>query len=175
MSLKLLLGFAVTEFLMSLTPGPAVLLVVSQGMHAGFRSSLRGVAGILTGNTIYFVLSAAGLGALLRASANLFQIIKWLGIAYLLLIGIRMLVFHRAATKSAEPTARSRLTLFSQGLVTQLSNPRAIVFFTALLPQFLSPGDPTSGRSPGTGMAAQFVVLGLISIAVEFPVLAGYG
>jgi homoserine/homoserine lactone efflux protein len=172
MSQKLLLGFAVTEFLMSLTPGPAVLLIVSQGMRSGFRSSLRGVAGILTGNTIYFALSAAGLGALLLASATLFQIIKWLGIAYLLLMGIRMLVSKRSAPPSVERTPGSRLTLFSQGLVTQLANPRAIVFFTALLPQFISAGRASAGS---TGVVRQFVVLGLVSIAVELPVLAAYG
>lgn len=73
MSLKLLLVFAVTEFVLSLTPGPAVLLVISQGMKTGFKSSLRGALGILTGNAIYFALSACGLGALLIASAHCFK------------------------------------------------------------------------------------------------------
>jgi homoserine/homoserine lactone efflux protein len=75
MSIRLLLIFAITEFLLCLTPGPAVLLVVSQGLKSGFKSSLRGTAGILTGNAIYFALSALGLGALLMSSATLFQII----------------------------------------------------------------------------------------------------
>ena len=78
MSVKLLLVFAFTEFLLSLTAGPAVLLVVSQGMMAGFRLSLQGAVGILTGNAIYFFLSALGLGTLLLASASLFQFIKQL-------------------------------------------------------------------------------------------------
>jgi threonine/homoserine/homoserine lactone efflux protein len=173
MSLKLLLVFAVTEFLMSLTPGPAVFLVISQGMHAGFRGSLRGIAGILAGNTIYFALSALGLGALLVASASLFQIIKWLGIAYLIVMGVRM-VLKRETKDAVGQKMKSRLALFSQGLITQLSNPRAIVFFTALLPQFISPGARNPGWMGGS-MAAQFVVLGLVSIAVEFPVLAAYG
>jgi threonine/homoserine/homoserine lactone efflux protein len=175
MSLKLLLVFAISEFLLSLTPGPAVFLVVSQGMHTGFRSSLRGTAGILTGNAIYFTLSALGLGALLIASATLFQIIKWLGIAYLILLGIRMLVFTNEVKGGNGRRATSRLALFTQGLVTQLSNPRAIVFFTALLPQFISPASREPGWLPGAGMAAQFIVLGLVSIAVEFPVMASYG
>jgi threonine/homoserine/homoserine lactone efflux protein len=70
-----LLIFAITEFLLCLTPGPAVLLVISQGVKSGFKSSLKSAAGILTGNAIYFVLSALGLGALLMSSAALFQII----------------------------------------------------------------------------------------------------
>jgi homoserine/homoserine lactone efflux protein len=90
MSLKLLLVFAVTEFLLSLTPGLAVLLVFSQGIESGFSPSLRGAAGILTGNAIYFFLCAFGLGTLLLASATLFEIIRWLGIAYLVLTGIRL-------------------------------------------------------------------------------------
>lgn len=172
MSLKLILVFALTEFLLCLTPGPAVLLVVSQGVTAGFKPSLRGALGILTGNAIYFFLSALGLGALLLASATLFQITKWLGIAYLILTGIRMLVSRGEAETPADATVAATITrdrslkLFSQGLLTQLANPKAIIFFTALLPQFVSPG----GRVFG-----QFLLLGIVSIAVEFPVLMSYG
>lgn len=172
MSLKLILVFALTEFLLCLTPGPAVLLVVSQGVTAGFKPSLRGTLGILAGNAIYFFLSALGLGALLLASAPLFQIIKWLGIAYLILTGIRMLVSRGEAETPDDATVASTVTrdrslkLFSQGLLTQLANPKAIIFFTALLPQFISPGGP---------VLVQFLLLGVVSIAVEFPVLISYG
>ena len=170
MTLKILLIFAVTEFLLSMTPGPAVLLVVSQGMRFGFTSSIRGTLGILTGNAIYFALSAAGLGALLVASANLFEIIRWVGVAYLVYVGLRMLISKPDAQAAEESSIRLRrghsLKLFSQGLITQLSNPKAIVFFTALLPQFVSPGQH---------VFQQFLVLGITSISVEFPVLLVYG
>lgn len=168
MSVKLLLVFAVTELLLSLTPGPAVFLVVSQGMKAGFKPSLRGTLGILTGNAVYFALSALGLGALLLASATLFQAIKWLGAAYLIFVGVRMLISKSESLEVGERAVMSRrsLKLFSQGLITQLSNPKAIVFFTALLPQFITPGER---------MFEQFLILGLVSIAVELPVLAAYG
>lgn len=168
MTLKLLLIFAVTEFLLSMTPGPAVLLVVSQGMKFGFASSIRGTLGILTGNAIYFALSAAGLGALLIASATLFEMIRWIGVAYLVYVGVKMLISkanEQAAVDRSISPGRS-LRLFSQGLITQLSNPKAIVFFTALLPQFVSPGNQ---------VFQQFLVLGITSIAVEFPVLLFYG
>ncbi|MBA3805808.1 MAG: LysE family translocator, partial [Acidobacteria bacterium] len=130
MSIKLLLVFAVTEFLLSLTPGPAVFLVVSQGMKAGFKPSLRGTLGILSGNAIYFALSALGLGALLLASATLFQVIKYVGAAYLIFIGVKMLVSRSETQKAGEQTVTPgrSLRLFSQGLATQLSNPKAIVF-----------------------------------------------
>jgi threonine/homoserine/homoserine lactone efflux protein len=168
MSLRLLLLFAITEFLLSLTPGPAVLLVISQSMKNGFRLSLRGAAGILTGNAIYFVLSALGLGALLLASATLFQIIKWVGAAYLIFIGLRMLLANKHPEDAHQDMIKPKrsVKLFSEGLVTQLSNPKAIVFFSALLPQFVSPGG---------NVLEQFMILGMISVAVEFPVLLIYG
>jgi threonine/homoserine/homoserine lactone efflux protein len=165
---RLLFVFGVTEFLLCLTPGPAVLLVVSQGVRTGFKSSQKGIAGILTGNAIYFVLSALGLGALLMSSANLFQVIKWAGAAYLVFIGLKMLFAKRAAASvgylaiEAKPSMR----LFSEGLVTQLSNPKAIVFFSALLPQFLSPNG---------GVFEQFAILGIASLAIELCVLLTYG
>ena len=166
MSVKLLLFFALTEFVLCLTPGPAVLLVASQGMRFGFIGGLRGTAGVVAGNTFYFFLSALGLGTVLLASPKVFLFVKWFGIAYLVLTGIKMLLTRRNDdTNQADPAPNRALTLFSQGVLTQLANPRAIIFFTALLPQFISPG----GR-----VLQQFLLLGMISIAVEFPVLAGY-
>lgn len=166
MSLSNLLLFAATEFLLSLSPGPAVLLVVSQGMQRGFRASTRGTAGILTGNAIYFVLSAAGLGALLIASKRIFDLIQIAGAAYLVLLGLVMLVSPSRADTNSEAVPRSGVGSFFQGLLTQLANPKAIIFFTALLPQFVDPSQP---------VATQFLVLGVVSIAVELPVLLLYG
>lgn len=148
-----------------MTPGPAVLLVVSQGMRRGFASSRRGAAGILTGNAIYFALSAAGLGALLVASKRVFDVLQILGAAYLVLLGLKMLVMpSRQVDESTSPRGDSGS--FMQGLLTQLANPKAIVFFTALLPQFVDPTQP---------MTMQFVILGTISIVLELPVLLLYG
>ena len=168
MSLRLLLVFAITEFLLCLTPGPAVLLVVSQSVRSGFESSLKGTAGILAGNAVYFALSALGLGALLMSSATLFQIIKWVGVAYLIFIGLKMLLAKSSlADSNQRPSVpKGSMRLFSEGLVTQLSNPKAIVFFSALLPQFLS---------TDSGVLKQFIVLGIVSLAIEFSVLLSYG
>jgi homoserine/homoserine lactone efflux protein len=167
-SLRLLFVFAITEFLLCLTPGPAVLLVVSQSVKSGFKSSLRGTAGILAGNAVYFGLSALGLGALLMSSATLFQIIKWVGVAYLIFVGLRMLLAKKnLADSDVLATApKHSVKLFSEGLVTQLSNPKAIVFFSALLPQFVSPDG---------GVLEQFAVLGIVSLAIESCVLLSYG
>jgi RhtB (resistance to homoserine/threonine) family protein len=172
MSLKLLALFALTELVLSLTPGPAVLLVISQGIRRGLSSSIISALGILTGNAVYFVLSAVGLGVLLKASAPLFEVIRWAGVAYLIFTGVRILwsTFRRAKTDAdeVEPAreAADRPQAFAYGLLTQLLNPKAIVFFTALLPQFVS----TDGNLP-----VQFGILAVTSIAVEFVVLTLYG
>lgn len=165
MSATHLLLFAATEFLLSLTPGPAVLLVVSQGMRRGFRMSTRGTLGVLTGNAIYFALSATGLGALLIASKPVFDAIQIAGAAYLALLGLRMLIKPSRAAENEIPHVAGTGS-FLQGLLTQLANPKAIVFFTALLPQFVDPTQP---------VALQLLILGVISILVELPVLLTYG
>lgn len=122
MSLRLLLLFAITEFLLCLSPGPAVLLVISQAVKNGFHSSLKGAGGILAGNSIYFVLSALGLGALLMSSATLFQVIKWAGAAYLVLIGLRMLLSKTTAEETDQGlvTPKRSIRLSSEGLVTMI-------------------------------------------------------
>jgi len=161
-----LLLFAATDLVLCLIPGPAVLLVISQAVRRGRRSSLRGAMGILSGNSIYFALSAAGLGAVLIASRQLFEILRWVGAAYLIIIGAKMIV-ARGGAMEGEVEDRAGMRSFAQGLLTQLANPKAIVFFTALLPQFI---DLRAGH-----LALQFVVLGAISISIELPVLIMYG
>src|SRR5687768_2812251 len=102
------------------------------------------------------------------SSAILFQIIKWLGVAYLIFIGLKMLLSREAPAASGELAIAPKrsMRLFSDGLVTQLSNPKAIVFFSALLPQFVS----ADGR-----VVEQFAILGTIWVAIELLVLLTYG
>jgi homoserine/homoserine lactone efflux protein len=160
--------FALTEILVCLSPGPAVLLVISQGIRRGSRASLSGAFGILVGNIVYFILSAIGLGALVAASTGLFNVVKWAGAAYLVFLGVRSFLssegLQNQGPQDMQDPQRSRL--FAQGLITQLANPKAILYFTALLPQFIDATRP---------MGAQYVVLGVTSILIELPVLAMYG
>jgi threonine/homoserine/homoserine lactone efflux protein len=170
MSIEIILIFAATEFLLSLAPGPAVLLVVGQGMRAGFSSSVKGSLGILTGNAVYFALSAFGLGAVLLASAKMFTIIKYAGVAYLVYLGVQMILTKTEPEEDMliqQIRPNKSFKLFSQGLITQLSNPKAVVFFTALLPQFVTPANGN--------ITAQFLTLGVVSIAIELPILLLYG
>ncbi len=124
--------------------------------------------GILTGNAIYFLISAIGLGAVLVASEFLFNAIKFAGAAYLVFEGVRMILksFSQEGEEQTVSNSAGSRQLFIQGLTTQLANPKAIIFFTALLPQFIDPNG---------NVAMQCLVLGLVSVGVEFPVLLLYG
>ena len=158
MSLTSLLLFASTEFFLSLSPGPAVLLVMAQALRSGAKASLLGALGIITGNAVYFAISALSLGAILIASDVLFYLIKWTGATYLVYLGGKMLHDSLGRQPTMSYGAVSGVTqshLFRQGLLTQLANPKAILFFTAILPQFINPQASAS---------LQFSLLGLTSI-----------
>lgn len=159
--------FAVTETVLSLTPGPAVLFVLSSALRAGARKSLASILAILAANTVYFALSASGLGALLISSYRVFFAVKWIGAAYLVYLGARTILGHSQVLPAGEAaeTGASAMQLFRDGFVLQMSNPKAIVFFSAILPQFI---DPRRAVLP------QIVILGLISVICEFAVLSSY-
>jgi homoserine/homoserine lactone efflux protein len=160
--------FAVTETALCLTPGPAVLLVLSQGLARGAVSSIWSNLGILTGNSMYFVLSATSLGALLLASYELFSVIRWVGAAYLIWLGVTAFIgkspVFSVSLATAGPTRRRRI--FANAFVLQASNPKALIFFTALLPQFIDPHG---------GVTGQVAILAVTSVVIEFFVLLGYG
>jgi threonine/homoserine/homoserine lactone efflux protein len=159
--------FATTETLLCLTPGPAVLFVLSHGLAAGGRSSLWANAGILAGNTFYFLLSGVGLGAMLLAMPELFTLIKYAGAAYLIYLGVMTMrgsgLAPRAAAAAGEAAGWRTLL---RGFALQAANPKALVFFAAFLPQFID---------TARAVAPQVAILAVTSVGIEFVVLAGYG
>ena len=161
--------FIPVETVLCLTPGPAVLLVLATALRRGPRASVFSMFGILSANTIYFALSATGLGAVLLASYRIFFLVKWAGAAYLIYLGVRALLSKSSSLGGSEVAregSRSAWRLIGDGLLLQLSNPKAVVFFAALLPQFIDPrGD----------LAVQLFVLGCTSIVIESAVLLSYG
>jgi homoserine/homoserine lactone efflux protein len=166
MTLQSWLLFCLTEIVLCISPGPAVLFVVSTALRRGFRPGTLAATGILAGNTFYFMLSATGIATLLLASHRLFAILKWGGAAYLLWLGLRMLMARVPAPEaSADQGAQGRQLTFLRAFITQAANPKALVFFIALLPQFINPGD---------SVPRQILILGLSSVAIEFSVLSAY-
>jgi threonine/homoserine/homoserine lactone efflux protein len=158
--------FAITETALSITPGPAVLLVLSQGLTRGTGPSVYASLGILTGNACYFALSATGLGAVLLASYEVFSAIRWLGAAYLVWLGISAFRGTSAVLAVGAGAATSPLRTWGNGFVLQASNPKALVFFVALLPQFIDPHG---------SVLVQVAILGVTSVILEFCVLLAYG
>ncbi|MBW4330633.1 LysE family translocator [Stakelama sp. CBK3Z-3] len=136
--------YATAVFLISATPGPNMLHMMTQSIRHGHRRSVVSMAGLMSANLVYLLASAAGLGALLRASPGLYDILRYAGAAYLLWLGVRA---WRAPVETAEPTGeaappRPLSTLYLLGLGTGLSNPKLILFAAALFPQFLDPVRP---------------------------------
>lgn len=159
--------YVLTEVALSLSPGPAVMLVIACGLGLGARRSIWAALGILAANAFYFALSASALGAVLVASRPFFTAIKWLGAAYLIYIGLSA-IFGRPSpiTVSTGILRRTPWTLFLAGLTLQLANPKTLIFFVAILPQFVD------ARLP---IGAQMLWLAAGSIIPEFFILAGYG
>lgn len=181
MELETLGLFVLTETLLSLSPGPAVLLVLGISVRHGFQIGFGATLGILAVNIVYFTLAALGVGAAILASATLFTIIKWIGAAYLAYLGVMMLIplWQRLRGKGASETInvenasravaglrKDMRRAFVRGFILQASNPKNIAFFVAILPQFISPGDNVAG---------QLVILGILSVLLELPILLAYG
>lgn len=168
MSWDTYLIFLVTTAVICLTPGPAALLVAAQGISNGFRSSYWAIAGIAVANAIYFALSATGIAALIVASSTLFAVIKWVGVAYLFYLGISaMLSKSSALTVTGDPRLAVKGTrAFWQAVVVELSNPKALLYFVALLPQFINPAAP---------LGMQMLIFGITCVGLDVAAYSLYG
>jgi threonine/homoserine/homoserine lactone efflux protein len=171
MDFNVWLAFTITELALSFTPGPAVLLVSSQGLKYGVRASNFGAFGISTANLIYFTLSALGLSAIILEAKDLFDVIKIAGACYLIFLGIKGVYYSLVKTDSKQKSESVAITVknshtFLQAFVTQLSNPKAIIFFASLLPQFVNPHE---------NIIFQMSIFALTTIGTETFILMGYG
>ena len=147
------LNFAVVALIVSLVPGPAFIVVLTTTLRRGFKPGAYAMAGIVVGDAVYFFLTALGLGSLLATSFWTFTVIKWLGIAYLVYLGLRSLLFPSNSLIAADGGPVSGRSSFVTALTVQLANPKLLLFLAALLPQFLDPALP---------VAPQLAVLGPI-------------
>lgn len=140
MSLETWLAFVATVFVLMITPGPSQLLMLSNSARHGFARSTATAAGDLSANALQMLAAGLGLAAVLAASAGALTVIKWLGVSYLVWLGARMIWNARASgTDSSALASRASLSsLWLQGFLTSAVNPKAVVFFAALFPQFIN-------------------------------------
>ena len=150
--------FVVAAVVLLVTPGPAVLYIVARSLDQGRRAGLVSTLGIHVGTLVHITAAAAGLSALLVASATAFSVVKYLGAAYLVYLGVRRLLEPSPASGLPKAERRSLGRIFLQGVVVNLLNPKTALFFLAFLPQFV---DVSRGA-----VAAQIVFLGLLFVAL---------
>lgn len=162
-----LLTFALAALITVATPGPTSLLAFSNGARSGPREAIYGVAGAVISDLVLIAAVSAGLGVLLSTSHLLFSTVKWLGVAYLAYIGLRMLRNTPRASDSEPqevPSVR-RGSLFSRSFLVAVTNPKGYLFFTALLPQFIDASAP---------VVPQYLVLALVFSSIDLAVLLAY-
>ena len=148
--------FAVAALVLLITPGPAVLYIVARSLDQGRSAGLISALGVHVGTLVHVAAAAAGGSAALAASATAFAVVKYLGAAYLIYLGVRR-VLDRAEPEAGDGPARAPLTrIFAQGIVVNVLNPKTGLFFLAFLPQFV---DPSRGA-----VAGQVLVLGMIFV-----------
>jgi homoserine/homoserine lactone efflux protein len=143
MSFNFILLFSTTVFIASIIPGPSMLLALTHGMHNGAKRTIASAMGNVTVTLIQAAVSIVGLGAILIASETVFQVIKWAGAAYLIYMGISMLCSSKMSlspSKLKYTNKRNSLRrMYLQAAFVTAGNPKAIVFFTAVFPQFIDP------------------------------------
>lgn len=139
MNWHLFFAFLLITIVLFLTPGPIVTLVVTTAARRGVRAGLLTVAGATSGNAVLLACIAFGLSWILKSSAEIFEVLRWAGAAYLIWLGIQA---WRHAGTQAEDIPPGGHVYASRGFVVAVTNPKSIAFFTAFLPQFIDPSLP---------------------------------
>lgn len=167
MTLTMLFLYAVACLAVTVTPGPTMLLALSNGTSRNWRIAAAGIAGAALSDLLLIGAVSIGLGALLAASETLFSLIKWVGVVYLVWLAVQ-LWRSRPQEVSADTPAGNRLSIgkaFMRSLLVAISNPKGLLFFSAFLPQFIDIAAP---------QAPQYLTLALLSAALDIVVMACY-
>jgi len=168
-----LLLFIAAGWLLNLTPGPDVLYIVTHALRSGARAGIVAGFGITTGCFVHIFAAAVGVGALLAASATAFNLLKWAGAAYLLYVGVRLLlsraqgnVLPSSGAEASSPESADLWRVYSGGFWTNVLNPKVAIFFLAFVPQFISPA--------ATHTSWVFLALGVLFNVNAIPVNIGW-
>lgn len=164
-----LLLFIAAGLVLNLTPGPDVFYILAHALRSGARAGIVAAAGITAGCFVHIFAAAIGVSALLATSAMAFTVLKWVGAAYLMVVGLRMLLSRQGGALpsgvpgvAAVPLGR----IFTQGFLTNALNPKVALFFLAFVPQFIAPDVENKGLA--------FLLLGLLFNFNGFWVNAGW-
>jgi threonine/homoserine/homoserine lactone efflux protein len=149
MDIYLLLAFIPAAIALNLTPGADMLFCLGQGLRSGTKQAFAASAGVSMGSLTHVTIAGLGLGAIIAAFPWIFDVIRWIGVAYLLYLAVTAL---RASTQSGETVRLTSAQAFRQGYFVNLSNPKVILFVLAFVPQFV---DPTQGS-----VLLQFIMFG---------------
>jgi threonine/homoserine/homoserine lactone efflux protein len=169
MNLQLFSAFLLITVILFLTPGPIVTLIIATAARDGTRAALLIVAGASTGTSVLLAFIAFGLGWILKTSAEIFDLLRWVGAAYLIWLGIQA---WRRAGDAVATVPLSAHVHARRGFLVALTNPKTIAFFTAFLPQFIDPALPVERQL--LAMCVCSVVLGAI-LDSGWAVAAGFG
>jgi homoserine/homoserine lactone efflux protein len=167
MSLETWLAFLAASWVISLSPGAGAIASMSSGLHYGFWRGYWNALGLQIALVAQIAVVAAGLGAVLATSAIAFTLIKWFGVAYLVYLGVkqwRALPSDLADESAVRPIGKP-LTLIMRGFLVNISNPKALVFMLAVLPQFIDPHQP---------LVPQYLIIAATMVCVDLIVMAGY-
>ncbi|KVN94462.1 amino acid transporter [Burkholderia ubonensis] len=163
-----LLIFAAVAFVGIATPGPTVLLALTNGSRYGLRRAAYGFAGAVASDFVLIFAVALGLGALLAASAFWFTVVKWVGVVYLAYIGVKLLMSKGAlnlASTQGETSRENNSAIFLKSFLTAVTNPKGYLFFSAFLPQFITPSAP---------LAPQYAALAITFAMLDCLIMFGY-
>ncbi len=166
-SLPTIAVFLLATFVFAIIPGPAVIYIGTRGIAQGRRAGLASALGIGAGTLTHVAAAALGLSVLLVTSALAFTVVKYLGAAYLVFLGIRTLLARDDDQPAIAVIPRRTTRLFVQGFIVQLLNPKTALFFYAFLPQFV---DPAKGSA-----SEQIAVLGALSVLLALCTDSAYG
>jgi homoserine/homoserine lactone efflux protein len=170
MSLDLYLGFVAAVLVLVAMPGPNVALIVATALSRGPRAGLVTVAGTSAAMVVQLSLVVAGMAAAMTVLAGLFEWLRWIGVAYLVVLGIRAWRAPASDLATVEPPARPDRAVFLRGVLVSLANPKTLLFYGALLPQFVEPSEPAAPQL--VLLAATFIVLAAAGDSL-WAVLAG--
>jgi homoserine/homoserine lactone efflux protein len=162
MSLSLWLALLAACLVISCTPGAGAINTMTNSLGSGWSRSIWGILGQQLALIVHIAIVAAGVGALVSRSHVAFEVIRYVGAAYLVYLGIRQFRAHTAVGPVAEQEREAAWPMFRRGLFVNLTNPKAIVFFLAFLPQFVRPARP---------LVPQYVAIAATVVAVDVAVM----